>query len=284
MPLFLQSLIFLRINAFKHIGLGKIHFCVHKNNFHTRLLSCQPGLVFSDVKGVHPIDNSQMEENLRQISSDLTGTACQIFEEKTGAPALFLMAAAGDQVPRKQAWYDEQQPDGTIRKVDHGIAYGLRMAKELGTELGHDALEALKSASLCSAGPLTCQCSGFHWPSKAAEDSLPRLQGHYTLSGQDSYLPVLTITLGDVALVGTKPEINCITGLQLKEQSPFPHTLLAVMVNGGMKYMPDQDSYDRVTWEAIHSRLMPGAAERFVQEAATQLQRSRHFMEPQEEV
>jgi hypothetical protein len=31
-----------------------------------------------------------------------------------------------------------------------------------------------------------------------------------------------------------------------------------------MKYMPDQSSYDRNTWEAQSAMFMPGAAEAFV--------------------
>ena len=39
------------------------------------------------------------------------------------------------------------------------------------------------------------------------------------------------------------------------------------MVGGGMKYMPDQASYERLSWEALTSMLMPGAAEKFVDTA-----------------
>ena len=79
--------------------------------------------------------------------------------------------------------------------------------------------------------------------------------------------PVEVITLGDVALVAGKPEINACTERQLQERSKYPHTLYLSMVGGGMKYMPDQASYERLSWEALTSMLMPGAAEKFVDTA-----------------
>lgn len=62
-----------------------------------------------------------------------------------------------------------------------------------------------------------------------------------------------------------KPEVNCRTELELKAKSPYAHTCLICMVNGGMKYMPDLSAYERNTFEAQSSMLMPGAAERFVE-------------------
>lgn len=37
--------------------------------------------------------------------------------------------------------------------------------------------------------------------------------------------------------------------------------------------MPDQGSYDKVTWEALTAELMPGAAENFVNTAVKELQK-----------
>ena len=47
----------------------------------------------------------------------------------------------------------------------------------------------------------------------------------------------------------------------------FESTALLSMVNGGMKYMPDITGFERCTWEAGSSGLMPGSAERWVEKA-----------------
>ena len=74
-----------------------------------------------------------------------------------------------------------------------------------------------------------------------------------------------------MALVAVKPEVNVITEKQLQEWSPFETTLLLSMVNGGLKYMPDAGSYERCTWESQSAMLMPGAAERWVEETVSAL-------------
>lgn len=67
-------------------------------------------------------------------------------------------------------------------------------------------------------------------------------------------VPVEVITLGNVALVAGKPEINTITERQMQERSRYPHTLYVSMVDGGMKYMPDLDSYRRISWDTgVHA-------------------------------
>ena len=67
-------------------------------------------------------------------------------------------------------------------------------------------------------------------------------------------------SFGDVALVAFKPERNAITESQLQAGSPYQHTLIASMTNGGQKYMTDAESYKELTWEARGFQLMPGTA------------------------
>ena len=81
------------------------------------------------------------------------------------------------------------------------------------------------------------------------------------------------IAMGDMAFVAVKPEVNVITEKQLQARSPFAVTLLFSMVNGGMKYMPDAQSYERCTWESQSAMLMPGAAEKFVEVTADALRK-----------
>jgi hypothetical protein len=87
----------------------------------------------------------------------------------------------------------------------------------------------------------------------------------------EAEVPAAIITVGDIAIVSTKPETNTITALQLKEASNFSHTLFISMTNGGMKYMPDKASYDHITWESQSASLLPGAAEAWVEKVSSVL-------------
>lgn len=217
--------------------------------------------------GIKPcaIDNAQREEKARQISADLTGFACQYVEEEWNAPILFLMGAAAEQIPAEQAWYDVYKPDGTITTIDLGVETGIRLAEKYGRRMGEAVLETAENIR-CDQNPvIRHETTSFLWKTKERAELYPRKAMRYEPDGNEKEFPIEVLMFGSTALVAVKPEVCCVTEKELKECSPFAHTLLLVMVNGGMKYMPDGESYRRITWEAMNSVLMPGAAEKFVE-------------------
>ena len=219
------------------------------------------------------IDNSEMDSCSRQVSSDVPGLACTLLEDQFGAPVLFTMSAAGDQVPVEQAWYDVVNEDGTIHKVDLGVQAGLEMVNRLGRKMADSLAPALSQISCEQDAPVICMDSSqIQWPGKGRMKFQLTKNIEFISQGTQT-VDAMVIAIGDVALVGTKPEINTITEEQLQEKSPYKHTLLVSMVNGGQKYMPDRASYDHYTWESQSSALMPGAAEAWVDEAANVLNR-----------
>lgn len=221
------------------------------------------------------IDNSEMENNTRLISSDVPGLACRIWEETLGAPCMFAMSAAGDQVPLEQAWYDVVEADGTVRKVDLGVQAGLEMTDRLGRRMAAELDEAIRTVTCDQTNPeIRFGKGGITWPGKDRGRMEPTRQADYVEKGRQT-VDVLTMLIGDVALVGLKPEINTRTEEQLQAASPYQQTLILSMVNGGQKYMPDMVSYERSTWEAQSAPFMPGVAEAWVDETVNVLNRMR---------
>ena len=205
--------------------------------------------------GIKPtcIDNSEMAAKTRQISSDVPGLACRLMEEEFGAPALFAMPAAGDQVPKKWCYYQVWDPSSNKAVwKDEGVANGLAWVNELGTIMGDDAIGIADDIS----------CTGTSRKIAITQGSFitPNKGGRRT----DETIPVGAIRFGDTAFVGFKPELNYVTEQQLWDASPYAHTLLLSFLNGDQKYMPDADSY---TWgltgsaEAQKSRYAAGSAE-----------------------
>ncbi|MCD7929616.1 MAG: hypothetical protein LUF86_05600, partial [Clostridiales bacterium] len=80
--------------------------------------------------------------------------------------------------------------------------------------------------------------------------------------GEEQTVSVSYFTLGHVALVGLGPELSSTTAIDIKKDSPYPLTIVATMVNGGDKYMPEHTAYDRITYEAMNSKFACGAAEK----------------------
>lgn len=66
-------------------------------------------------------------------------------------------------------------------------------------------------------------------------------------------VPVVLIRLGDMVLAGVQPELSASIGARIKAGSPFAGTVVATMIDGSAKYMPDATSYDRFTYEARSS-------------------------------
>ena len=224
-------------------------------------------LLFYDVKPC-VIDNSEMDKGTRQVSSDVPGKACAVVEETFGVTALYCMGATGDQHPREQTYYETADQNGNLTTVDLGVAHGLELVERYGTIMGEDAIaiiNAMTDAQPVDAIVLTGD--QFQWPSKP-DPNKPGPQ-----EPEMSTIPVQAARIGDIALVGTSPEVNCATELQLQQVSPFGRTLLITMVNGPMKYMPDKTAFEQNTREAQRSFAQEGAAERFVEVAAEMLRR-----------
>lgn len=101
-----------------------------------------------------------------------------------------------------------------------------------------------------------------------------RLKMHAVQQEPDR-VEVMTIRVGDAAIVGLPGEVFCEFGLELKRRSPAPHTLVVELANDAIGYLPTRESFSQGGYEVtVGSTLYaPGAGERLVDAAADQLQR-----------
>jgi len=212
------------------------------------------------------IDNSELDKGTRKVSADAPGLCCRLLEKKYNAPMLYFTAAAGDRIPAKTAWYDKVGNDGKIETVDIGVDFGIKAAAEIGEKMANIASDIIENSKLQESTAVSHKATSFSWPTKGRIPMHPYTSLDFETDGKKD-VPVEVIKIGDMALIGGKPEINTVTEMELKERSTASVTLYMSMVNGGMKYMPNQQGYDELRWEALASMLMPGAAEKFVEEA-----------------
>lgn len=212
------------------------------------------------------IDNSEMEKGNRLISADAPGLCCRELENSLGTTVLYCTAAAGDRVPVKTAWYDQVGSDGKPETVDLGVEQGIAFAREMAGQMAAAAEKIIDEAKPVRVDEISHKAGSFVWETKGRIPLQPYRELTFTSDGKKD-VPVEIISLGSVVLVAGKPEINAITERQLQKRSQYRNTLYLSMVNGGMKYMPDLESYHRISWESQASMLMPGAAEAFVDTA-----------------
>lgn len=195
----------------------------------------------------------------RQVNTEVTGQASKWMEEKYGVPCMFCMPAAGDQYPRETAQYYAVNENGEWAVKDIGFDEGIKIVDRLGAEMGADAI-AIAETIECTAdkAPVNISATSFSYPNKAEDGEIN--------------VTVDAITMGDVAFVGFKQEMDCVTGQQIQAASPYETTLLVSFLNGDGKYLGHREAYDfndgKGTWETARSAFAVGAAERFVEVAA----------------
>ena len=188
------------------------------------------------------------------------------------------------------------------RNRQQGRGYG--MTERVGYMLGAAAARAIRTRRPLAAEPVAiardtvslprmpippaeyARCQGIleevrNQPLRGQVDGLPdaffadlRLKMH-AVQDEPDRVEVMTIRVGDAAIVGLPGEVFCEFGLELKRRSPAPHTLVVELANDAIGYLPTRESFSQGGYEVtVGSTLYPpGAGERLVDAAADQLQR-----------
>lgn len=212
------------------------------------------------------MDKSVDQSGKRLISSDLVGYASRYVEGQysDNVVAIYCIGAAGDQAPIYKAKFVEVDKDGCSKTVDLNEE-GFFLVKLLGQDLGSQLLKTSKNI-LCEALKINpklerveFKCNGQKEPA-SMKDLRPTLHYDY-IKDTTHYVSLELLTIGDMALLGMKPEICSTTGMEIKKESEFSKLMIFTMVNGAEKYMADKGSYERNTYEAMNSKFAKGSAE-----------------------
>lgn len=216
------------------------------------------------------LDQVCIKSSERIISTDLIGKTCRVIEESCGGVAMFLPGASGDQCPRLRAVYDSVDSDGVIKTTNWGAERGFEMVSQLGQELASDTMKALQCAEQeLSDAPIKMDRLVFLCPKQVKQfEGFPVPTLNYC-SIPDGVIETSAeiLQFGDsFAIVGVLPELGCLTGLQIRHDSPISVTWVAQMINGGQKYMADERSFERGTYEAMNGFAGKGSAEELVRQ------------------
>ena len=217
-------------------------------------------------------------ENGKCVSGDLAGIACAELEKRyPDTVAVFLIGAAGDQAPVEKAM--GLVPDGTGSWTERDLhAEGVVLAERLGRQLAEEAEMIIHSGSGIQLGQdAVLSETTVAVPAKKMNRNLKELKPARNCVWEadgESVQPVSLLNLGDLAIIGVKPELTWATDRAIKHASPYPHTLVTTLVNGGAKYMGDKSVYERCMYEAQNSPFAPGAAEMLADAAISLLKGS----------
>jgi neutral ceramidase len=98
--------------------------------------------------------------------------------------------------------------------------------------------------------------------------------------GKPHDVEVQVIALGkEVAWVSLPGEVFTELGLAIKQDSPFPITIIAELANGLLGYIPARRAYGQGNYEVVSARCAEGSGERLV-DAAVKILKELHVDEP----
>jgi neutral ceramidase len=94
--------------------------------------------------------------------------------------------------------------------------------------------------------------------------------------GKPTEVEVQVVALGnDLAWVSLPGEIFVELGLAIKQDTPFPHTIIAELANGSIGYIPTRRAYTQGNYEVVSARCAEGSGELLV-DAAIRLLKELH--------
>lgn len=207
-------------------------------------------------------------------SADYPGFARSAFEKLVGAPMLFAAGCSGDQVPR---WRqdDARQRVGTSLGAEAGRVWlgiddrqGELPLRVIHRDVKLPANERVPSISEAQAA--LAAKSGSDTSDAVYEREMLALAEE--ISSQPEGLPgeIWALSLGDLGIVGLPGEILTEIGLQIKQRSPFAHTMVVSLANGCLGYLSTDDAMHEGGYEPEWSPVGLGT-ERVLVETAVAL-------------
>jgi hypothetical protein len=215
-----------------------------------------------------------------QISADMPATVAKLLAEVKG--------------PEMLTFYTT----GTCGDVNHiNVNWGVKQggfdtAARMGIILAAEVLRTLPRMKTVAPGALRCRSEIVQLPLpkiepddlKKARDTLRRrddtkgrqptfletVQAFKVLDvearhGKPNDVEVQVIALGDaIAWVSLPGEIFVELGLEIKQDSPFKHTILAELANGSVGYVPARRAYPQGNYEVVSARCAEGSGEMLV--------------------
>ncbi|MCT3282589.1 hypothetical protein C6Y11_16675 [Lactiplantibacillus pentosus] len=184
----------------------------------------------------------------RMISSDLMGNGIQTYE-KTNGVAIFIPGCAGDQRPLFSGRND--QPFTVTKTLLANQADVITERLQWAVQNVHDwqPLRQLFSCQLSIEVPTQVQ-------QQSTFEIKPTRAYNFKATGKTTTLHLWASQLNRYKIVGTEPELNSVFGDRCRRAlSGDTATMIATLVNGAAKYLPEQIDFDRITYQSMNTQL-----------------------------
>ncbi len=197
------------------------------------------------------------------VSADCTGAASRVVEAGWGGVAIFLPGAMADQMP-DLADADAVAPAAPQDGRSGRAPTVYELSDAFGATLARHVVTVVQGAVVREPARIRAARTSVAVPTASTSPS----SGSPTTLDLDLDL----LLIGDVAVLGVKPELTSVLGSGIRAASPWPVTLVCTMLNGGARYLVDDEAHDRGTRTALASAFGRGAGEVVVRAARALLQ------------
>jgi hypothetical protein len=218
-----------------------------------------------------------------RFSADLPFTLSKLLAEVKGRDmvTLFTAGCCGDINHIDVGWAEPQKGFenaarmGTILAAEVWRTWPRLKAVEPGavrtkSEVVQLALPVVSAADVAQAREVVARRDK---PTSTPPTFLNTVQAYKVLDvaareGRPQEVEVQVVALGDtVAWVSLPGEIFVELGLAIKQDSPFPYTIIAELANGSIGYIPSRRAYAQGNYEVVSARCAEGSGERLVDAA-----------------
>ncbi len=215
-------------------------------------------------------DNVSTKNGELLISSDLVGKASNDIENKLGndSVAIFLPGSAGDQAPVFKGTNWQFGKDNQLVCLSiHEEAYSL--ADQLGIKLSQGVQKAVVETKKFTN---KCEIKINHYSAYVPEQTVkyatkalrPSKNYQFEKTGNSLFLPIDILHLNNLAMIGTMPELNSSFGQKLREKFNDQNTFVCTLINGAMKYLPEDSDFIRHTYTAMNTKIGQGSDQIFL--------------------
>lgn len=194
------------------------------------------------------LDHVTDDHGEQMISSDLMGNGIKAYEGNDRV-AIFIPGCAGDQRPLFTG--KANQPFAVNKALLANQATIVTEKLEWAVQNVHDwqSLRQLRSSQLPVIVPTQVQ-------QRSTFEIKPTKTYDFQSTKQTTTLHLWALRLNQYEIVGTEPELNSSFGDSCRQAlAGNTNTMIATLVNGAAKYLPEQIDFERITYQSMNTQL-----------------------------
>lgn len=203
------------------------------------------------------MDHITDDRGRRVISSDLMGNGIQGYEQNDQV-AIFIPGCAGDQRPLFTG--EAATSFAVVRTLLINQAAIVTESLQRAVQKIQDwqPLQRLWSSQLPVSVPTQVQQHGTF-------EIKPTKTYKFEPTGQMTTLHLWAVRINQYGTVGTEPELNSMFGESCRRAiAGDATTMIATLVNGAAKYLPEKLDFDRITYQSMNTQLGQTADQRLL--------------------